>query len=67
VVDVIESESTKMGMRIDIEKTEMQLIPERKTEMNITVPGNKLKQFDYMGGKFDEEGGSTPDVQRRIG
>jgi len=30
----------------------------RKTEMNITVRGNKLKQvgeFVYLGGKFGEE------------
>jgi len=33
--------------------------------MNITVRGNKLKQvreFVYLGGKFDEEGGSKPDA-----
>jgi len=61
VVDGIESESTKMGMRINIEKTEVQLISKRKTEMNFTVRQNKLKQvreFVYLGGKCDEEGGS---------
>jgi len=70
VVDGIDSESTKMGMRININKTEVQLISKRKTEMNVTVRGNKLKQvreFAYLGGKFDEDGGSKPDVQRRIG
>jgi len=70
VVDGIESESTKMGMRINIDKTEVQPISKRKTDMNITVQGNKLKQvreFVYLGGKFDEEGGSKPDTQRRIG
>jgi len=35
--------------------------------MNITVRRNKLKQVVYLGGKFDEEGGSKPEVQRRIG
>jgi len=63
VVDVIENESTKMGMRINIDKTEVQLISRRKTEMNITVRGNKLKQvkeFIYLGKKFDVEGGSKP-------
>jgi len=57
VVDGIESESTKMGMRINIDKTEVQLVLKRKTEMNITVRGNKLKQvreFVYLGGKFYE-------------
>jgi len=52
VVDGIESESTKMGMKINIDKTELQLISIRKTEMNITVRGNKLKQvreFVYLG------------------
>jgi len=73
VVDGIKSDCTKMGLRINIDKTEVQLISKRKTEMNITVGGNKLKQvreFVYLGGKFDEEGGSKPDVQtlqRRIG
>jgi len=70
VVDGIERESTKMGMRINIDKTEVQLISKRKTEINITVRGNKLRQvreFVYLGGKFDDEGGSKPDVQRRIG
>jgi len=69
-IDGIEIESTKMGMRINIDKTDEQLISKRKTEMNITVRGNKLKQvreFVYLSGKFDEEGGSKPDVQRRIG
>jgi len=59
-----------MGMRINIDKTEVQLISKRKIEMNITVRGNKLKQvreFVYLGGKFDEEGGSKPNVQRSIG
>jgi hypothetical protein len=39
-------------------------------DLNIVLQGNKLKQvkeFVYLGGKFDEEGGSKPDVQRRIG
>jgi len=47
-----------MGIRIDIGKTEVQLISKRKTVMNITIRGNKLKQvreFFYLGGKFDEE------------
>jgi len=59
-----------MGMRVNIDMTEVQLISKRKTEMNITVRGNKLKQvreFAYLGGKFDEDCGSKPDVQRRIG
>jgi len=69
VVDGIESESTKIGMRINIDKTEMQLISKRKNEMNITVRGNKLKQVSdvYLGGKFHEEGGLKSAVQRRIG
>jgi len=70
VVAGLESESTKMGMRINIDKTEVQLVSKRKTEMNITVRENKIKQvreFVYLGGKFDEEGGSKPGVQRIIG
>jgi len=70
VVDGIETEGTKMGIRIIIGKTEVQLISKRKTAMNITVRENKLKQvreFLYPGGIFDEEGGSKPDVRRRIG
>jgi len=31
--------------------------------MNIPARG----EFVYLGGKFDEAGGSKPDVQRRIG
>ena len=59
----------KMGMKINIDKTEVQLISKRKTDLNIVVQGYKLKQveeFVYLGGKFDEEGNSIPDVQRRI-
>jgi len=44
VVDGIESKSTKIGMRINIDKTAVQLILKRQTEMNITVRGNKLKR-----------------------
>jgi len=67
VVDGIDSESTKMGTRINVDKTEVQLISRRKTEMNITVRGNKLKQvreFVYLGENFDAEEGLKPDVRR---
>jgi len=70
VIDGLESESMKMGMRINIYKTQVQLMSKRKTEMNITVRGNKIKQvreFVYLDGIFGEKGGSKPDVQRRIG
>jgi len=47
-----------MKLIINIDKTEVLLILKRKTEMDITVRRNKLKQvreFVYLGGKFDEK------------
>jgi len=72
VVNGIERGCMKIGMRISIDKTEVQMISKREMDLNIVVQENKLKQVKefclvYLCGKFNEEGGSKPDVQRRIG
>jgi len=59
LVNGIEKDSSKMGMKINVDKTEIQLISTRKDDTKILIQGNKLKQvkgFVYLGGKFDEEG-----------
>lgn len=50
----IVSESAKMGIKINTDKTEVQLITKGKKSINIRVARVKFKQgeeFVYMGGK----------------
>jgi len=71
VVDGKDRESSRLGMRINTDKIELQLISKStsKDEMKIVVQGKNLKQakeFIYLWGKFVENGITEPDVQRRI-
>ena len=66
----IEKKSNKMGMRINVEKTEVQLIGKVKENLNIEVDGQQLKQtnnFVYLGGSISSNEGSETDIQRRLG
>ena len=46
VMNGTDGESMKMGMKVNIDKTEVQLILKRKTDLNIVVQGYKLKQVE---------------------
>ena len=58
-------ENTTMSLTVNIDKTELQMISRSKTVLNIVVKGfrlQKVNEFFYFGGKFDDEGRSKPDV-----
>ena len=60
----------KMGMCINVQKTECQYIGREGTRLGLNVDGQILEQkesFVYLGGLIDAHGGSEKDVERRIG
>jgi hypothetical protein len=66
----IEEKSRRMGMRINVEKTEVQLIGKGNETLNIEVEGQQLNQtsnFVYLGGSISSNEGSEMDIQRRLG
>ena len=66
----ISLEAKRMGMKMNLEKTEVQYIGKEKVEMNISINGTTLKQVDefvYLGSKITGAGCSDQDVRRRIG
>ena len=59
-----------MGMSMNIDKTETQLIGKQSSFCNIQLEGQSLKQvedFVYLGGLICSTNSSQPDVCRRIG
>ena len=72
LVSRIDEISSKMGMRMNLDKTECQIMsrkPEAHT-LNVVVNGkplNTVEQFIYLGGTITGDGSSEPDVKRRIG
>ena len=58
-----------MGMKMNLEKTEVQYIGKENVDMNISINETSLKQVDefvYLGSKIAEDGSSDQDVRRRI-
>ena len=59
-----------MGMRINIEKTEVQLIGKGNETLNIEIDGQQLKQtnnFVYLGGTISSDERSEMDGKRSLG
>jgi hypothetical protein len=70
VVDNIVAESKKMGMMVNIEKTEVQHIGTQTKEIHIKIDSKDLKQIDdfiYLGGTISDDASTDKDVQRRTG
>ena len=66
----ISREAERMGMRMNLEKTEVQYIGKEKVTMDLSINGTLLKQVDefvYLGSKIAGDGSSDQDVKRRIG
>ena len=62
--------STNMGLKINIGKTEVQVISKKDMDIDITINCTKLKQvneFIYLGGKISQKGSCTEDIKHRIG
>jgi hypothetical protein len=62
--------SKEMGMNINIQKTESQLLGRGDTQFRLQVDGQCLEQkegFVYLGGYISAQGDTEKDVERRIG
>ena len=69
-ISSISLEAERMGMKMNLEKTEVQYIGKEKVDMNISINGTTLKQVDefvYLGSKITGDGSSDQNVRRRIG
>ena len=59
-----------MGLKINIGKTEVQVISKKDINMDIRINNTPLKQvedFIYLGGKISQKGSCTDDVKYRTG
>ena len=66
----ISLEAEKLGMSVNVDKTEVQCIGQDQQIINVAINGKKLNQveeFVYLGGVITSEGKSDKDVKRRIG
>jgi len=66
----IAQEAEKMGMKINVEKTEVQHIGKNEEEIKININGQQLNQvsnFIYLGGVISSDGTNDKDIGRRIG
>ena len=69
-VNQIAQESSRMGLRINVEKTEVQYVGKSRKVININIDDKPLKQvenFIYLGGNMSEDASVEQDVRRRIG
>jgi len=70
IVTNMATESRRMGMSINTDKTETQLIGKHRGPCDIKLEGqvlNQVEDFVYLGGLISSTGSSHPDVRRRIG
>ena len=69
-VEKIADSSARMGMRINVEKTEVQFFGKGNRNSKIQVDGKELRQTDsfvYLGGCIHSKDGCEGDLTRRIG
>ena len=69
LVNRVYESSSDYGLKINIAKTEVQVISKGKCELSITINNNRLKQvevFVYLGGTIADNGSSTNDIKTRI-
>jgi len=69
-VDSLSKNSKKMGLKINVPKTEVQLLGHGNRSQKINLEGQGLKQteeFVYLGGVMHSVEGTEADVKRRIG
>lgn len=70
LVDSVNDVSRNYGLKINIKKTEVQVISRHPHPVNININNTKLAQvekFVYLGGTITQSGSCTEDVQHRIG
>ena len=69
LVDKVFRASSDYGLKINIQKAEVQVISKRKQTINININNNKLNQvenFVYLGGNIAEDGTCGEDVKTRV-
>lgn len=69
MVNRVVEESENFGMRVNIEKTEIQHMGREHKQFTIQVKNQSLKQTDsfvYLGGNFNTTEGIEADIKRRI-
>jgi Reverse transcriptase (RNA-dependent DNA polymerase)/Domain of unknown function (DUF6451) len=70
LVNKVAESSSKMGMRINVAKTEIQALGKDENKFKIHVYGQQLQQVDnfvYLGGSISSRNGSEGDISRRVG
>ena len=70
LVDKIFQSSSNMGLKINISKTEVQVISRDEVTLHININGQQLKQvqeFVYLGGTISQKGSCSEDIKSRIG
>ena len=71
LMNVVEEESAKKGLKINMKKTETMVVTKKKEVPKCTIKlgGEELKQvkrFKYLGSIITEDGRSTSDIIQRI-
>ena len=70
IVDCVQQWSSNFGLKINIAKTEVQVISKQQQDINISIGGTKLLQVEklvYLGGTITQSGKCTEDINNRIG
>ena len=72
LLDKVVEESKKMGLSINIKKTESMVISKSKIRQrcNLNVEGNNIKQvekFNYLGSVITDTSKCDAEIRRRIG
>ena len=70
LLDKVYENSSNLGLKINIAKTELQVIGKKENHIKININGTTLKQvenFIYLGGTISQKGSCTEDIKSRIG
>ena len=70
LVSKVHTVSKRFGLKINIGKTEVQMISKESQPLSVYIEEEKLKQvqtFTYLGGVISENSTSSDDIKRRIG
>ena len=70
MVNRVHQSCSKFGLKINIGKTEIQVINKHPINLKIAINGHQLNQveeFTYLGGTISQQGQCSPDIKHRIG
>ena len=69
LVNKVQNAASNFGLKINISKTQVQVISKQKQTLDINIDGHKLEQvqtFVYLGGAITETGTCEDDIKQRI-